>query len=53
VLLRLLTLDAPTATQVISSASSIAERIEGLFLVAEKIYSVYTVEAEPKRNWNT
>jgi hypothetical protein len=35
------TLDAATATQVIYSASSVAERIVGPFLVAEKIYSVW------------
>jgi hypothetical protein len=32
--------DAVTATHVIYSASSVAERIVGSFLVAEKIYSV-------------
>jgi hypothetical protein len=34
------TLDAATAIQVIYSASCIDERILGLFLFAEKIYSV-------------
>jgi hypothetical protein len=33
-------LDAATATQVIYSASSVAERIIGPFLVAERICSV-------------
>jgi hypothetical protein len=36
-----ITNDAATVTQVIYSASSVAERIVGLFLVAKKIYSVY------------
>jgi hypothetical protein len=34
------TLDAAAATQVFYSVSSVAERILGPFLVAEKIYSV-------------
>jgi hypothetical protein len=37
----LATLDAATATHGIFSTSSVAERIVGPFLVAEKIYSVY------------
>jgi hypothetical protein len=36
-----ITFDAGTATQVIYSASSVAEQIVGSFLVAEKIFSVY------------
>jgi hypothetical protein len=35
----LVTLDAVTATQVLYSASSVAKRIVGSFLVTEKIYS--------------
>jgi hypothetical protein len=35
----LVELDAATATQVIYSASSVAERVVGSFLVAEKMYS--------------